>query len=83
MKCFIWQRTGEVTHHYHAEAGVIVFALDLALARRSFKTWQEQNNAFGVQEKCGVYLLDPDIVVNCVFGTPSRIFVFPDKGCCG
>jgi hypothetical protein len=82
MQCFIWERTGDVTHHCHDEAGVVIFALNLPHARTLFANWQVEHHERGKQDKCGVYVLEPDDVVFVEPGTMARLYVFPDKGCC-
>lgn len=79
MQVFIWKRTGDATWREHGEAGVVIIAGNLSVARAMFRRWQIEHNC--ENERCGVYLLPPDDIMPTI-PRNGAVYVFPDAGCC-
>ena len=73
MRCFIWERADNTTHHWHPEAGVLVVAEDVATARLLLVD--------KVNEECEALAAPPDREFDA--GQSDRLVIlFPDAGCC-
>lgn len=79
MNVFIWKRVSDATWRLHDEAGVVIIAGTLIVARAMFRKWQIEHNCYN--DRCAVFLLSPDDAMPTI-PRDGAIYVFPDAGCC-
>ena len=75
MKVFIFEYVEKLTGNYHEEGGLVVIAENETEARELIKTDQNIKISKEEWEEVIIYNLKDETVL-------SRMFIFPDAGCC-
>lgn len=77
MNIYIWKRLDNVTESYHHEGGLAIVARNLDHAKEVLK-----ERIGGYPEDLPNLDVPPDAVYTLANEEETRVFIFPDRGCC-